>query len=329
MNESDGRRRPGLARWLTDKVEGLAAGRRPGPAAPARPAPPDPAMQRQAAEIQRLKGECDRLAKELDDTKATLMGKEAEFKNDLQEVQERNAELLDKIVKLTQRDRELQAKVLDAKFDGTGAKDQVKKLDTDLRDQRRAVKAGEEQITALKAQLETLQKEAAERPDPKKSAADAAELTRRLQEALSQVQALSKERDGLKTQLKERPEAATAPDSPDSKEDEMIDDDSSPTRGHVVNGKASDPLKTMAAGKLPEVARKLQEARQRRGAAAQKLLDNKDRGFATLPDGFVEALLDKKSRRRTTGEHRASRRGGSTRNRGRNRGRSRSRSPRR
>lgn len=338
MSESDGSRRPSLTRWLSDKVEGLAGGRRRGAVPPtprppagrsglgATAAPPNPAMKRLEAEIEQLKKESERLTRELDDSQVTLIGKEAEFKNELQALSERNAELLDKIVKLTQRDRELQAKILDAKFDGTGAKDQAKKLDTDLRDLRRSHKAKEVQIAQLESQVQGLEKEAANRPDPTQAAAETEGLTRRLQEALTQTHSLTKERDKLQSQLKNAP----APSDSDSGSGKAPEADAplAQARGHLASGPASDPLKAMAAGKRPATAQQIDHARQRQGDAAQKLLEAGDRGFATLPAGFVEALLDNKRPGRTTGEHRASRRGGSKRqspsqNRGRSRNRSR------
>lgn len=318
MNESDGSRRPGLAGWLTDKVEGLTSSRRP--------AGPDPAMQRQVAELQRLGAEHARLTHELDEAQVMLMGKEAEFKNDLQELQERNAELLDKIVKLTQRDRELQAKITEAKFEGTGAKDQVKKLDSDLRDLRRSHKAKEEQIAALQAQVETLEKETAGRPDAAQTAAEAEALTRRLAEALSQTQSLTGERDELQARLAKAEAKQTAISEQVTGQAQAAGENGTlEARSRTATGADGAPLQAQAAGKLPKVARQLQQARERRGAAAQKLLDAEDRGFATLPAGFVEALLDKKPRRRSTGEHRAARRGGGNQRKGRSRGGSRGR----
>jgi len=323
MNESDGSRRPSLTRWLSDKVEDLAGGRRKGGQAPRRGPvgggmQPDPRMAQQAKEIARLKQEAeelkqtgDRLAKELDDVQVTLIGKEAEFKNELQDLQERNAELLDKIVKLTQRDRELQAKILDAKFDGTGAKDQAKKLDSDLRDLRRSHKAKEEQIVQMKSQLEAMEKEAASRPDPAQAAAETEALTKRLQESVKQVQSLTEERDGLQSGPKN---AGQTPAQGTGKgEVSQVADTLAHARGHLAMGAASDPLKAMAAGKRPTVAHRISESRRRQSDAAQKLLESGDRGFATLPDGFIEALLEAKGSRRATGEHRAARRGGSKR----------------
>jgi hypothetical protein len=324
MKESDGSRRPSLTRWLSDKVEDLAGVRRTGATGPGRgPGPgspqPDPRVAQQAAEIARLKREGEelkrdggRLAKELDDVQVTLIGKEAEFKNELQDLQERNAELLDKIVKLTQRDRELQAKILDAKFEGTGAKDQAKKLDTDLRDLRRSHKAQEEQIAQMKTQVETLEKEAAGRPDPAQAAAEAEALTRRLQESLKQNKSLTEERDGLRSQ---RASGGDAPSHEAGKGETPEDGQSrarARDRGRMVTGPASDPLKAMAAGKRPAIARHMSEARQRQGDAAQKLLESGDRGFATLPEGFIEALLEHKQSG-SSDEHRAARRGGSKR----------------
>jgi len=337
MKENDGSRRPSLTRWLTDKVEDLAGGRRkdaesPGGglgAARVQPVQPDPAVAVQAAEIERLtqegealKGDSGRLAKELDNVQVTLIGKEAEFKNELQDLQERNAQLLDKIVKLTQRDRELQAKILDAKFDGTGAKDQAKKLDSDLRDLRRSHKAKEEQIAQISSQLEALEKEAAERPDPAQVAAEAQKVSQQLQESLASNQALTQERDGLAAQLKSDGVAPAAEsDPPEASEDaQSLALALSRTRGRVVTGPAADPLKVMAAGKRPTMARQMSEARQRQADAAYRLLESGDRGFATLPEGFIEALLEHKQRP-STGEHRAARRSGSKR-RSRNQGRS-------
>jgi len=346
MSESDGSRRPSLTRWLTSKVEGLAGGGRRGAAAgrpgaaagrpgaaDGRPGPaagrgaPDPELARQAGEIARLRQEGERLTKELDDAQVMLIGKEAEFSNELQDLQERNAELLDKIVKLTQRDRELQAKVLDAKFDGTGAKDQAKKLDTDLRDLRRSHKAAEEQIAKLESQIaqlesqiQVMEKEAAGRPDPEKAAAEAEVVTKRLQEALARNQALADERDGLRSKL------ANAAGPAGGETGEGDDGDAigslAQARGHLAMGPASDPLKAMAAGKRPAVARQVSEFRQRQGDAAQRLLESGDRGFATLPEGFIEALVDNKRRRSAKGEQSAARRGGAKR-KSQSRGRSR------
>jgi len=290
--------------------------------------PPDPALAQLGAEIDQLKKESARLTKELDDAQVMLIGKEAEYKNDLQELTERNAELLDKIVRLTQRDRELQAKILDAKFDGTGAKDQAKKLDTDLRDLRRSHKAKEEKIAQLESQLQAQQKEIADRPDPAQAAADTAALTKRLQEALAQTQTLTQERDALQSRLKNSPRPLTL--EPGTGEVPAGVDPTAQARGHLATGPASDPLKAIAAGKRPATARQISALRQRQGDAAQKLLASGDRGFATLPEGFVEALLDNQRRRRATSEHRAARRGGAklespnpSQGRGRNRSRSR------
>lgn len=319
MNESDGSRRPSLTRWLTEKVEGLASGHRRGAAGPA------PGMAQQAAEIARLKQEGERIAKELDDVRVTLIGKEAEFKNDLQDLQERNAELLDKIVKLTQRDRELQAKILDAKFDGTGAKDQAKKLDSDLRDLRRSHKAKEKQISQMKSQLLALEKEAAGRPDPAQATAEVEALTKQLQKALAETQALTEERDGLVSRLADAASGASSP-LPVEGDARDVGGSVADARGHVATGPATDPLKAMAAGKRSVAARQISESRRRQGDAAQRLLESEDRGFATLPEGFVEALLEAKSARRDPGEHSAARRGGAKRqNKSRSRGRNRSR----
>ncbi len=340
MKENDGSRRPSLTRWLTDKVEDLAGGRRKDAESPGgglgaprvQPVQPDPAVAVQAAEIERLKQEGDelkgdsgRLAKELDDVQVTLIGKEAEFKNELQDLQERNAQLLDKIVKLTQRDRELQAKILDAKFDGTGARDQAKKLDSDLRDLRRSHKAKEEQIAQMTSQLETLEKEAAERPDPAQAAEEAEKVNQQLQESLATNQALTQERDGLAAQLKSGAGAPAAESDPPEDSEDAQSRSRSRARGRVVTGPAADPLKAMAAGKRPTMARQISEARQRQADAAHRLLESGDRGFATLPEGFIEALLEHKQRR-STGEHRGAARRSGTKRRNRNQGRSQGRS---
>ncbi|MFH2006978.1 MAG: hypothetical protein ABI333_10375 [bacterium] len=324
MNDDDARRRSGLTGWLTSKVEGLTGGtglrrRRvetpaTAPPLPRRAEPPQPAVDtKSAAEVKRLEAEAKRLQKELEDAQLMLMGKEAEFKNDLQDAQERNAELLDRVVKLTHRDRELQAKILDAKFDGSSAKDELKKLDSELRDQRRSLKAKEREVAELTTRVQELQQGGGGQGSAPDQAALEAQQ-RELEERQERANTLAAERDALSARLKDTETEmqtlreqlaavqsqarATTPDLASSVDagavDEVLEVSVEPTLGHrrVASGQKGGPLLAVAAGKRPAVVQRAELRRLRRGKVAEQVLEQAAQrgGFASLPEPLLSQL---------------------------------------
>jgi hypothetical protein len=289
------------------------------------PAPPPPA-EVVAAEPEPLpvpvipetehKAVLARLKRELDDAQLMLIGKEAEFKNDLQKLQERNAELLDRVVRLTQRERELEAKILDAKFEGSGAKAEAKRLDGELRDLRRVLKAKEAEAATLGARIEALEAQSAAL-SPEAETERAARLealaaqTAALEQALAEAR---RERDAAAARLDEARAAAAAaavvpaaalvaaevePDLAAPVPEPAITPDPPlvalppprPARRRVT-GLATEPLLTRAAGQLPEAAARLLTLRARRENAAAAWTEHLRRvGGAAVPAEVLAELF--------------------------------------
>ena len=352
MSESDPRRRPSLSRWLSEKVDELTSGLvfgktlpgEPGvpqPAAPvARPEPepasepapappvvveatapePEPAPEPVIPEAEH-RAVLARIKRELDDAQLMLMGKEAEFKNDLAKLQERNAELLDRVVRLTQHERELEAKILDAKFEGSGAKAEAKRLDGELRDLRRVLKTKEAEVGTLGARIGELETRSAGL-SPEAEAERLGQLAALSAQAAALEAALvdaRRERDEAAARLElaraaaavvvapdpvrgeapAAPEAATEPELVPAEPEPAITPDPQSTplppprpARRRVTGLASEPLLALAAGQTPAAAARLLTLRARRENAAAAWSEHlRQSGGAAVPAAVLAELF--------------------------------------
>ena len=118
------------------------------------------AMQTSGADIKR--------ARQLEQEKLQLMGNVAEQKKELDDLRERNQDLRDQLVKVRKRQDEAKQDTLKAKFESSGHRDQVKKLDLEVRELRRRVREleGGPPLSASEAAPTSL-----ERKSPKKESA--------------------------------------------------------------------------------------------------------------------------------------------------------------
>ena len=313
MAESKTRGGAGLMKKLTDRVGDLTSGRHKERALQAEQQVAQLAaelarasvnIRAQEGTIKGLQADLARLQRELEDAQLMLMGKQAEFKNELTDAHERNAELLDRVVALTQRDRELQAKILDAKFEGSSSKSELQKLDMELRDLRRSTKAKEARIAELTAQLEALGLELGAKAQTSAEAQGTSEvdpaawqaLQERLQKSLEELAELTRERDTQRTRLKDmdrelravsrqleeaRPPITTdhasaspepaAPDLP-SPTESTVTLHASPM-GDIATGTPGEILREVAAGKRPATARLSATKRLHRATLARRQLE--------------------------------------------------------
>jgi chromosome segregation ATPase len=118
-------------------------------------------------------------ARELENAKLELMGEVAKGKKAIDDLTERNKDLLAQIVRLNKREAEHKQKLLEAQFAASGAKGEVKKLDLEIRDLRRKVRdlEGGPPLTAEEAAPQSLQEpdEAQEGSGQKQQAPEAEE----------------------------------------------------------------------------------------------------------------------------------------------------------
>ncbi|MCD6498647.1 MAG: hypothetical protein J7M25_10160 [Deltaproteobacteria bacterium] len=132
---------------------------------------------------QEMVAQVDLLKGQLEETKLALLGQTTKLKNEVHDLKKRNSELLEKVVYLTQKERNLSQQILDAQFSGSGHRADKKKLEVDMADLRREVKRAE--ARAKKAD-ETLQHQTAEltqlREELEQARVRAAERAGRVQE---------------------------------------------------------------------------------------------------------------------------------------------------
>jgi len=123
------------------------------------PAASSAGEQEMVAQVDLLKGQ-------LEETKLALLGQTTKLKNEVYDLKKRNSELLEKVVYLTQKERNLSQQILDAQFSGSGHRADKKKLEVDMADLRREVKRAEaraekadEALQEQKAELTRLREE--------------------------------------------------------------------------------------------------------------------------------------------------------------------------
>lgn len=102
------------------------------------------------------------LEKELDFVRCRLQGADQQRKNEVQELEKRNAELREEVVKLTHKLKASEKEVFEAKFASGNVKAAMKKMEEELRDLRKKVEAQEQDLARRSealVQAENRQKE--------------------------------------------------------------------------------------------------------------------------------------------------------------------------
>ena len=79
-------------------------------------------------------------ARELEHAKLVALAKVASLEKDTADLRERNQELREQIMGLHKREQEHKKKLLDIKFDGSGARADVERMDLEIRDLRRRIR---------------------------------------------------------------------------------------------------------------------------------------------------------------------------------------------
>ncbi|MFH1132307.1 MAG: hypothetical protein V1754_13295 [Pseudomonadota bacterium] len=80
-------------------------------------------------------------ARDLENAKLAMMGKAAQLEKERDDLLARNSELREEIVRLHKREQELKQEVYQSKFEGSGARADAKRLDLEVRELRRRVRA--------------------------------------------------------------------------------------------------------------------------------------------------------------------------------------------
>lgn len=93
------------------------------------------------------------LEKELDFVRCRLQGADQQRKNEVQELEKRNAELREEVVKLTHKLKASEKEVFEAKFASGNVKASMKKLEEELRDMRKKVEAQEQELARRSDEL--------------------------------------------------------------------------------------------------------------------------------------------------------------------------------
>lgn len=93
------------------------------------------------------------LEKELDFVRCRLQGADQQRKNEVQELEKRNAELREEVVKLTHKLKASEKEAFEAKFASGNVKAAMKKMEEELRDLRKKVEAQEQDLTQRSEKL--------------------------------------------------------------------------------------------------------------------------------------------------------------------------------
>jgi hypothetical protein len=113
-------------------------------------------------------------ARRLEEDKLVLMGKVAVLEKECADLRARNGELLEKLVKLNQREDQTKKQILDAQFSANGFKAEAKRLDLEVRDLRRQLRTleGGPPLTPAEAAPHSIQApvEKSRSPKPKQPA---------------------------------------------------------------------------------------------------------------------------------------------------------------
>jgi chromosome segregation ATPase len=91
------------------------------------------------------------LQSQLEESKLELLGQTTHLRNQVHDLEARNAELLERVVSLTQKERALAQKVVDTRFEGSGVAADKQRLETEVREIKR-------RQTSTTQQLEEAQK---------------------------------------------------------------------------------------------------------------------------------------------------------------------------
>ncbi len=98
-----------------------------------------PGQKEQAEKVESLE-------KELDFVRCRLQGADQQRRNEVQELEKRNAELREEVVKLTHKLKASEKEVFEAKFASGNVKAAMKKVEEELRDMRKKVEAQEQEL---------------------------------------------------------------------------------------------------------------------------------------------------------------------------------------
>lgn len=98
-----------------------------------------------------LSQENAKLKGQLDELKLALLGQTTELKNEIHDLKQRNSELLERVVQLTQKERKLAQQVVETRFQGSGVKAERERLDRELREVKRSLAAFSEQMERSEA----------------------------------------------------------------------------------------------------------------------------------------------------------------------------------
>ena len=105
------------------------------------------------------------LEKELDFVRCRLSGADQQRKNEVQDLEKRNSELREEVVKLTHKVRAAEKEIFDANFTSGTTRAALKKHEEELRDLRKKLEKTEQELGQRSAELERVQKEAQARLD--------------------------------------------------------------------------------------------------------------------------------------------------------------------
>ena len=101
-----------------------------------------------------LEAQMAHLQGQLEESRLELLGQTTHLRNQIHDLEKRNAELLEKVVSLTQKERALAQKVVDTRFEGSGVAADKKRLETEVREiKRRQTSTASELEDARKAQV--------------------------------------------------------------------------------------------------------------------------------------------------------------------------------
>jgi len=97
------------------------------------------------------------MEKELDFVRCRLQGADQQRKNEVLDLENRNSELREEVVKLTHKIRAIEKEKLDAQFASSGTKAQMKKMEEELRELRKKLEATEQELALRTGELEKTQ----------------------------------------------------------------------------------------------------------------------------------------------------------------------------
>ncbi len=97
------------------------------------------------------------MEKELDFVRCRLQGADQQRKNEVLDLENRNSELREEVVKLTHKIRAIEKEKLDAQFASSGTKAAMKKMEEELRELRKKLEATEQELALRTGELEKAQ----------------------------------------------------------------------------------------------------------------------------------------------------------------------------